>query len=40
LNRKQLQWLRDELYMYQATQIVIVEEERRCFHLVIIGEVE
>ena len=40
LNRKQLQWLRDELSMYQATQVVIVEEERRCFHIVIIGEVE
>ena len=40
LNRKQLQWLRDELYMYQATQIVIVEEERRCFHIVAIGDIE
>ena len=40
LNRKQLQWLRNELSMYQATQVVIVEEERRCFHIVVIGEVE
>ena len=40
LNRKQLQWLRDELSMYQATQIVVVEEERRCFHIVAIGDIE
>ena len=40
LSKKQLQWLRNELSMYQATQVVIVEEERSCFHIVVIGEIE
>jgi hypothetical protein len=40
LTGRQLKWLRDELSMYQATQVIIVEEERRCFHIVVIGEVE
>jgi len=37
LTRKQLQWLRNTLSMYQAYNVVIVEEERRCLHVQVIG---
>jgi hypothetical protein len=36
--RAQLQWLRNMLGMYQAYDVVIVEEERRCLHVQVIGE--
>ena len=40
LSRSQLQWLRNMLSMYQASNVVVVEEERRCLHVVTIGETE
>jgi hypothetical protein len=40
LTRKQLQWLRGMLSMYQAYNVVVVEEERRCLHVQVIGEAE
>jgi hypothetical protein len=40
LSRSQLQWLRNMLSMYQAMNVVVVEEERRCLHIVTIGETE
>ena len=36
----QLRWMRSMLIMYQATNVVIAEEERRCFHVEVIGETE
>jgi len=38
--RGELQWLRNVLSMYQAYNVVIVEEERRCLHVQVIGEAE
>ncbi len=35
---KQLVWLRNMLSYYQAMSIVVVEEERHCFHIEVIGE--
>lgn len=36
----QLRWMRSMLIMYQATNVVIAEEERRCFHVEVIGGTE
>ena len=40
MTRVQLQWLRDMLCYYTASNIVIAEEERRCFHVVVLGGAE
>lgn len=40
LSRAQLQWLRSMLSMYQAYNVVVVEEERRCLHIEVIGETQ
>jgi hypothetical protein len=40
LSRSQLQWLRNMLSYYQVMNVAVVEEERRCMHVVIIGESE
>jgi hypothetical protein len=40
LTGAQLKWLRNVLCMYQVTNVVVVEEERRCFHIEVIGETE
>jgi hypothetical protein len=40
MTRAQLQWLRNILSMYQAYNVVIVEEERGCLHIMVIGETE
>jgi hypothetical protein len=40
LSRSQFQWLRNMLSYYQVMNVAVVEEERRCMHVVIIGESE
>jgi len=40
VSHAQLRWLEDMLSMYQAYNVVIVEEERRCLHVQVIGEAE
>jgi hypothetical protein len=40
MTRAQLQWLRNVLSMYQAYSVVIVEEERHCIHIEIIGDIQ
>jgi hypothetical protein len=40
LTGAQLRWLRSVLIYYQAMNVAVVEEERRCFHIVVIGETE
>jgi hypothetical protein len=40
LTGAQLRWLRSMLCMYQVTNVAVVEEERRCFHIEVIGETE
>ena len=40
LSSSQLQWLRNMLSYYQAMNVAVVEEERRCMHVVVIGESE
>ena len=40
LSRSQLQWLRNMLSYYQVMNVAVVEEERRCMHVVVIGESE
>jgi hypothetical protein len=40
LSRSQLQWLRNMLSYYQVMNVAVVEEERLCMHVVIIGESE
>ena len=40
LSPSQLQWLRSMLSYYQAMNVAVVEEERRCMHVVVIGETE
>jgi D-alanyl-D-alanine dipeptidase len=34
--RAQLQWLRNMLGMYQAYDVVIVEEEKNCLHIMVL----
>jgi hypothetical protein len=40
MSRAQLQWLRNMLSMYQGYNVVIVEEEKNCMHIMVIGETE
>ena len=40
LSSSQLQWLRNMLSYYQAMNVAVIEEERRCMHVVVIGESE
>jgi hypothetical protein len=40
VSHAQLRWLEDMLSMYQAYNVVVVEEERRCLHVQVIGEAE
>jgi hypothetical protein len=40
LTGAQLRWLRNMLSYYQTMNVAVVEEERRCFHIVVIGETE
>jgi hypothetical protein len=40
VSHAQLRWLEDTLSMYQAYNVVVVEEVRRCLHVQVIGEAE
>jgi len=40
LKRTQLQWLRSMLNYYQVMNVAVIEEERHCMHIVVIGETE
>ncbi len=40
MSRAQTRWLENVLSMYQAYSVVIVEEEKNCFHIQVIGEPE
>jgi hypothetical protein len=40
MNKAQLRWMRNMLSYYTATCVTIVEEERACFHIQVIGETE
>jgi Family of unknown function (DUF5715) len=40
MSRTQRKWLENMLAYYQAMNVVIVEEERACFHVMVIGDPE
>jgi hypothetical protein len=41
MTRQQTKWMEWRLFYYeQARQVIIVEEERRCFHIMIRREIE
>jgi hypothetical protein len=38
MNRAQTRWMENMLSMYQAMNVVVVEEERGCFHIQVLGD--
>jgi hypothetical protein len=40
MSRAQTRWMESMLSVYQAMNVVVVEEERGCFHVMVIGDVE
>lgn len=40
MNRAQTRWMENMLSLYQAYNVVVVEEEHSCFHVMVIGSIQ